>query len=94
MAIGQKAIDLAVEQFKGLLEEERINLDKAYLKSDGAFSVSVKVEFSMGDTVDDIGVKTDAGFTLEKIKKSSPRAYVNERQGALFRANGLGGNDG
>ena len=90
MAIGKMAIELAVEQVKGLLEEGRIDLDKAYLKSDGAVAVSVKVEFSMGNTVDDIGVKTDVGFTLEKIKKSAPRVYVNENQGTLFgkQANG------
>lgn len=74
----------AGEEVTALLNMYREDIDKAYLKKEGALTVPMSLKFKPGsETSDDLEVEVKINFVPEKISDSIMR-IVNEKQGELF----------
>ena len=78
MTIGKKVIENIVTSVRMLLVEHSVELDKAYLKSEGPLAIAIAIKLKPGDLVaGDIEVSTNLSFVLEKVK-TSMSSTINE----------------
>lgn len=83
--IGNKTIEGASELVSGLLRTYRTELDKAYMKSEGALSVSIGLTFKPAETLTGTDIEAKIKFVTDQVKDSAGRV-VDERQEELFQS--------
>ena len=83
MNVGIMTVEKAVAHVKGLLEEERVEIDRAFLNSEGGLSVSIKLTIKPEGT--GVSVQTDLDYyPLPKKRVSTAPEFVDENQGNIF----------
>ena len=83
--IGNKTIEGASELVSGLLRTYRTELDKAYMKAEGALSVSISLTFKPAETLTGTDIEAKIKFVTDQVKDSAGRV-VDERQEELFQS--------
>lgn len=82
--IGKKVIASVADTVRLLLMENQKELDKAYLKAEGAISLAVTVKIKPSTLVEgSLDIDTGVSFVLEKVKATMGHT-INEHQEALF----------
>ena len=75
---------VAGEEVEALLNMFREEIQTAYLKKEGALTISVSIKFSPCENIDELAVEVAINWSPNKIKESVSR-LINEAQRELFK---------
>lgn len=81
MNIGEKTFKKATNQIEGLFRDYEAEINRAFLKTEDALSVGLKVVFSPSG--EGVQVESEMSFVMEKVKAKSGQSFVVENQGEL-----------
>lgn len=83
--IGPKVAGEIKAMLGNLIDSSLLNLDSAFLKSDGGISLSLGVKIKpCGETI--VEVETSINFVEDRVKKTLSKK-VSENQPTLFKGN-------
>jgi hypothetical protein len=84
MTIGERVIESISNSVRMLLVENQDDLDKAYLKAEGALGITIGVKLKPDENLTgNVEIDTNLSFVLEKVK-ASMSTTINENQLELF----------
>ena len=83
MKIGEKVLGKAREMIGRLIDQNRSEIDQAYMRAESSLSVSIGLKFMPSKKMDFVGIETSINFVADRIKDFL-EAEISETQPNLF----------
>lgn len=83
MKIGEKVLGKAKEMIGKLIDQNRSEIDQAYMRAESTLSVSIGLKFMPSKKMDFVGIEASINFVADRIKDFL-EAEISETQPNLF----------